>query len=198
MKFKSVAFYITILLFVQSCDTTNTNSKYELKEYLIAEIEGTSWQMDQSTDWGTPKPLASYIPHNDKKWLSVGSDTLAPFPYRLSLGFTLFPLNTVLDTTFTFTDDINNFDHAWAYVAEADDDVAISLYLPVPDINNQLNIKTKFTEEGTEYLEGTFQVKLALDGDRGSSAHVKRKFSDTLYVTNGKFRLIPEDRYSDK
>ena len=114
------------------------------------------------------------------------------FPLRQGVGFSV-PLSEwdgagTYPTAFRFVDGT-----AYSgYVSESDGDAGIARYRPVGEAAERGGFEVTAYDEATVDIEGRFEGVFAVDP--GDARVSRRELPDTLWVTEGRFRAVVEDR----
>lgn len=92
---------------------------------------------------------------------------------------------------------MNEWRNVGGRFAEIDGDATIAHYKPIEDSLNYLNLKVEKADELSITI-GTFAMKLVVDPAYNSEHNNKyRQHPDTVYITNGEFKVIIENSESD-
>lgn len=180
------------LALIISCDVTGHEplDKPRVEEYFRAEINGTLWTAGN--------PIAAFT--------IAGTDTLFQV-YAIEYDTLRWPYNEAISLSVDFNSHINEYPiittrmNEWRIVGgrfnEVDGDANIAVYRPIEDSLNYLNLRIA-EENELSITIGSFAMKVVVDPSYNSEHNNKyRQHPDTVYITNGEFKVIIENSESD-
>ena len=179
-------FYIVGIL-SSGCSIIENEQPKKFESYLKAEINGKLWKGDVS------RAVISNV--GGLEWLNLYStefDSMS-YPYNTQISFT---------ANFDFSkkeykvvrEQEENGRTSGGMLREMDGDAVIALYDPVFNELNHLSINLGIDEDHGRYVTGSFSMQVVVwdeyDYDENNNY---RKQPDTVYITNGKYKVLLEE-----
>ncbi len=183
-----------ILLFLLSCSLLNSKEKNsEITPVFKAEINGDSFNgalFEESA-------IAGITTQGEYSYLQVFGTQYSEenYPYNEFIGMSIIYVEGAT-TYLTRQDTIQINDEFTRYTggsfAESDGDAQISWYRTAGDGEGFITVETDTIKNGQVILYGTFEMTVVVDSR--ADPFSRRADEDTLHITNGKYRLLLDDR----
>tara|TARA_R100001198_G_C5189379_1_gene182662 strand:+ start:41 stop:622 length:582 start_codon:yes stop_codon:yes gene_type:complete len=189
-------YIITIVIFLNSCGILPSNNEEKFEPVFTAEINGEPY--DARAINGKLTAKAVLTDQGEYLYLTIFGYEYDPqfYPYNEFVGFSMnysegiseYP--AILDT---ITAGRNLYLGGNYY--EVNGDATISVYEAKNDTQGHVTVNFEPQKKGKTIVSGTFEMRVIVN--RRADQYSLRVNQDTLYITNGKYRLKLDDRTED-
>tara|TARA_R100000479_G_C6379868_1_gene200611 strand:+ start:573 stop:1166 length:594 start_codon:yes stop_codon:yes gene_type:complete len=196
MRFVAFLFVSMSILLFAGCSLFPSNNEDKFEPFFTAEINGEPY--DARYIDNKLRADASLTNQGNLLYLNVFGDQWDPeyYPYFEQIGFSVDYIenkteySSILDTVGAF----RNLYLGGSYY-EVNGDATISKYDAKNDTQGYLVVNFEPQKNGKTIVSGTFEMRVIVN--RRADQYSLRVNQDTLYITNGKYRLKLDDRTED-